>query len=52
MKLNLVLLLLLLILNDVTLKQNILSQIENVEDPILTANSSTFKAEAAKAIKN
>ena len=52
MKISLFLLLLLSILNDVKLNKNILSQIEDVEDPILTANSSTFKAEAAKAIKN
>jgi uncharacterized protein (UPF0147 family) len=52
MKITLIFILLLSILNDAQLKQNILSQIEDVEDPILTANSSTFKAESAKAIKN
>ena len=52
MKISLIIILLLSILNDAGLKQNILSQIEDVEDPILTANSSTFKAESAKAIKN
>ena len=52
MKSTLVLLLLLSILNDAEFKQNILTQIEDVEEPVLEANPSALKTEASKAIKN
>ena len=52
MKATLVLFLLLSILNDAELKQNILAQIDDVEDPVLMANPTALKAGAEKAIKN
>ena len=51
MKSTLVILLLLSILNDAELKQNILTKIEDVEEPVLESNLSALRSEASRAVQ-
>ena len=52
MKVTLILFLFISILNNAEFKQNTLTQIEDLEDPILEARPRVLKSEASKAIKS